>query len=331
MRRLALAALVMLIGTPAAAEAPYGLALPIDCEPGKSCWILRYVDHEPGPGAKDYACGRLTGNAHKGTDFAIRDLAAMIEGVEVRAAAAGRVDALRDGVADVNVEEIGRDAVAGIQCGNGIRLDHGDGWKTWYCHLRRGSLRVREGDQVEAGQPIALVGMSGEASFPHLHFDLRYEEEPVDPFAGLERSGGCGRGERPFWREDVLARLDYQPLVVTDAGFATAPPKSEDIRAGYHVAAELPASSPALVMWVQAYWVEEGDRLRFEVEGPGGEKVIDRAMTIEQDRARWFGFAGERRPDKVWPAGTYHGEVTLERLGSEVPVRTILSRKLAIR
>jgi hypothetical protein len=331
MRLLAVAIVLAALAAPVEADAPYGLALPIGCEPGKSCWILRYVDHEPGDGARDYACGRLTGDGHKGTDFAIPDLAAMIEGVEVRAAAPGIVDALRDGVADVSVETIGRDAVAGMECGNGIRLDHGDGWKTWYCHLRRGSLRVKEGDRVEAGQPLALVGMSGEASFPHLHFDLRHDEAPIDPFVGLERFEDCGPGERPFWREDVLAKLDYQPLVVTDAGFATAPPKSEDIQAGYHDAAELPTSSPALVMWVQAYWVEAGDRLRFEVEGPGGDKVIDHAMTIDQDRARWFGFAGGRRPDNVWPAGTYRGEVTLERPGSEAPVRTILSRKLAIR
>jgi hypothetical protein len=332
LRRLFTIAIVLVaLAAPVRAGAPYDLALPIDCEPGRSCWILRYVDHEPGPGARDYVCGRLTGDGHKGTDFAIRNLAAMIEGVEVRAAAPGMVDALRDGVEDVSVEDTGRDAVAGIQCGNGIRLDHGEGWKTWYCHLRRGSLRVKEGDHVEAGQPLALVGMSGEASFPHLHFDLRHEEEPVDPFVGLERSEDCSPGARPFWREDVLAGLAYEPLVVTDAGFATAPPKGEDIQAGYHDTAELPASSPALVMWVQAYWVEEGDRLRFRIEGPDGDTVVDHATIIERDRARWFGFAGERRPGEGWPAGTYRGEITLERPGSATPIRTSLKRDLAIR
>jgi hypothetical protein len=331
MRLFTMAIVLVALAEPVGAGAPYDLTLPIECEPGTSCWILRYLDHEPGPGGRDYACGRLTGDGHKGTDFAIRNLAAMIEGVEVRAAAPGMVDALRDGVKDVNVEEIGRDAVANLQCGNGIRLDHGEGWKTWYCHLRRGSLRVKEGDHVEAGQPLALVGMSGEASFPHMHFDLRHEEESIDPFVGFGRSEACGPGERAFWRDDVLARLPYEPLVATDAGFATTPPKGEDIQAGYHDPTELPASSPALVMWVQAYWVEAGDRLRFKVEGPDGDPVIDRAMTIEQDRARWFGFAGERRPDEAWPAGTYRGEVTLERPDSPTPARVILSRKLAVR
>ena len=66
---------LMLLAWPLAAVqagAPNDLLLPIDCEPGIDCWIPRYVDHDPGPGVRDYACGKLTGDAHKGTDFAIR-------------------------------------------------------------------------------------------------------------------------------------------------------------------------------------------------------------------------------------------------------------------
>ena len=87
-----------------ARRAALDLALPIDCRPGVDCWILRYVDHDPGPGVRDYACGKLAGDGHKGTDFAIRDQAAMVAGVEVRAAAAGIVDALRDGMPDQILE-----------------------------------------------------------------------------------------------------------------------------------------------------------------------------------------------------------------------------------
>jgi len=54
------------------AAMPENLWLPIDCKPGQNCWVVRYVDHEPGPGVKDYSCGNMTGDGHKGTDFAIR-------------------------------------------------------------------------------------------------------------------------------------------------------------------------------------------------------------------------------------------------------------------
>ncbi len=148
MRIVAIALLVWSVA-PARAEVPFDLLLPIDCRPGVDCWILRYMDHDPGPGVRDYACGELTGDGHKGTDIAISNLAVMAEGVEVRAAAAGVVDGLRDGMPDQSLEESGREAVDGKECGNGIRLDHGDGWTSWYCHLRRGSLMVAQGDRVE--------------------------------------------------------------------------------------------------------------------------------------------------------------------------------------
>jgi murein DD-endopeptidase MepM/ murein hydrolase activator NlpD len=208
---------------------PHDLVLPIDCRPGQSCWIVQYVDHDPGPGARDYMCGPMTSDGQKGTDIAIRDLKALSEGVEVRAAAAGVVDAVRDGMADVNVEQIGRAAVAGRECGNGIRIAHGDGWTTWYCHLRRGSLLVEKGDKVAVGQPLGLVGLSGDTSFPHLHFDLRHGDDIIDPFVGPKpeaaRDDGCGPGKDPLWRADVMSELAYRPLVLTSAGSLRARPR----------------------------------------------------------------------------------------------------------
>jgi hypothetical protein len=317
MPRRAAFLLTVLVATAARAEARTDLALPLDCEPGQSCWILRYVDHDPGPGARDYACGPVTGDGHKGTDFAIQDLKAMVEGVEVRAAAAGVVDALRDGMADVSVEETGLEAVAGRECGNAIRIAHEDGWTTWYCHLRRGSLMVAEGDRVEVGQPLALVGLSGDTSFPHLHFDVRQGEQVLDPFVGLQREKDCGPGSEPLWRADVMARLGYQPVVLTNAGFATARPEWQQVRRGDYHADSLPVSAPALVLWVEGYWVETGDRVRFELSGPDGAPVVDRTVDLDRGWRRWFQFMGARRPGDAWPAGTYTGEVTLERAGTE--------------
>jgi Peptidase family M23 len=309
--------IALVVGAPAAAAAPADLLLPVDCRPGTDCWVLRYVDHDAGPNARDYRCGPITGDGHKGTDFAIRDLKAMVEGVEVRAAAAGVVEALRDGMADVSVEETGREAVAGRECGNAIRIAHEGGWTTWYCHLRRGSLMVAEGDRVEVGQPLALVGLSGDTSFPHLHFDVRQGEQVIDPFVGIERAEPCGPGPQPLWRADVMAELDYQPVVLTNAGIATAAPEMEDVGRGWHRQTRLPVTVPALVLWVEGYWVETGDRVRFELSGPDGAPVVDRTVDLDRGWRRWFQFMGARRPGDAWPAGTYTGEVTLERAGTE--------------
>jgi hypothetical protein len=49
---------------------------------------------------------------------------------------------------------------------------HGEGFYVFLAHLQCGSLRVTEGDNVEAGQPIARIGNSGFTLEPHLHFQL---------------------------------------------------------------------------------------------------------------------------------------------------------------
>ncbi|MGI9502783.1 MAG: M23 family peptidase, partial [Geminicoccaceae bacterium] len=87
---------------------PQDLLLPLDCEPGRSCWVVRYVDHGPGADTQDYSCGPITGDGHKGTDFAVRDLAAVNAGVKVLAAAGGRVEAVRDGMEDrlINASDV---------------------------------------------------------------------------------------------------------------------------------------------------------------------------------------------------------------------------------
>ena len=330
MRRSFALLVPLVLAAPAAAQPPDRLALPIDCTPGADCWVLRYVDHDPGPGVRDYMCGGLTGDGHKGTDIAIRDLATMAAGVEVRAAAAGVVDALRDGMADLSVNEAGRQAIEGKECGNGIRLAHGDGWTTWYCHLRRGSLMVRQGDRVEAGQPLALVGLSGETSFPHVHFDVREGERVVDPFVGAAPAADCGPGRQPMWASDVMDQLAYQPVLLTDAGFATAAPDKEDVRRGWHRLAALPVASPALVLWAEGFWVAAGDRVTFRLRAPDGATVVDHAMKIEEGQQRWLGFAGAPRPGQAWPAGTYAGEVVLEREMADGPQRVTLARQISL-
>jgi hypothetical protein len=327
MIRSAALLLPLALAAPAGAQPLEGLVLPIACAPGADCWPVRYVDHDPGPGVRDYTCGGLAGDGHKGTDIAIRDLAAMAAGVEVRAAAAGVVEALRDGMADVSVDETGRAAVGGKECGNGIRLAHGGGWSTWYCHLRRGSLVVRQGDTVKAGQPLALVGLSGDTSFPHLHFDVRRGEQAIDPFVGAAPPADCGPGRQPLWAPDLMARLTYRPVLLTDAGFAAAAPDKEDVRRGWHRLTSLPVTSPALVLWVEGYWLEAGDRVTFRLRGPDGGAVVDHAMKLEQVQERWLGFAGAPRPGAAWPAGIYAGEVTLER-GTADPITLTRSVEL---
>ncbi|REK69630.1 M23 family peptidase [Paenibacillus paeoniae] len=70
--------------------------------------------------------------------------------------------------------------------GNCIIIDHGNGLWTLYGHIRNGGLLVSVGDQVKRGQKIAEVGSTGNSTGPHLHFEVRKNEVPVNPSGYLK-------------------------------------------------------------------------------------------------------------------------------------------------
>ena len=63
--------------------------------------------------------------------------------------------------------------------GNLLMIDHGMGLNSAFLHLSR--IDVHVGDHVRQGQPIGLVGMTGRATGPHLHWGLRWNDAKLDP------------------------------------------------------------------------------------------------------------------------------------------------------
>lgn len=63
--------------------------------------------------------------------------------------------------------------------GNMVEIDHGAGLITRYAHLS--SILVKDGQAVKTGAPIAKVGSTGRSTGPHLHFEVRREDRPLDP------------------------------------------------------------------------------------------------------------------------------------------------------
>ncbi len=64
--------------------------------------------------------------------------------------------------------------------GNVIQLDHGDGYSTVYAHLS--VISVQQCQTVQAGQPIGVAGTTGNSTGVHLHFEVRYGGNSVDPW-----------------------------------------------------------------------------------------------------------------------------------------------------
>lgn len=307
------AALASLLAT-ASGAAALELAWPLRCRAGVDCWIAHHVDHAAGPGLRDHACGTLTYDGHDGVDVAIPDLAAMARGVEVLAAADGVVRATRDGEPDRRVEERGLAAVAGRECGNGVLLEHGEGWQTQYCHLLAGSVAVVPGARVPAGTLLGRVGLSGLTSFPHLHFEVRRQGREIDPFTGGPiGAAACGAAAGGLWRPEVAAGLPYVAIPLSGLGVAPREPERAELDRGEHRTASLPLGSPALVVWARGFGLRRGDQWRLQLVAPDGRAVVDRTFEQDRDQAFAIRWAGRRKPAEGWPAGTWRARVEVRR------------------
>ena len=195
------AAVAFAIPAVAVAQGDIALQLPLACTLGEDCYINDYFDRDPSGGVQDFMCGVTTRDTHRGVDFAVRDLRAMRDGMDVLAAATGTVTGRRDGMPDIAHGSAGAPNVNGRECGNGVVLDHGGGWLTQYCHLKEGSVTVANGDQVAVGTALGQVGLSGQTSYPHVHFSLYKDRKRVDPFApDMTLACGSGGGEWPLDR-----------------------------------------------------------------------------------------------------------------------------------
>ncbi len=295
------------------AQTEFKLGLPIECSLGETCWLVNLVDLDPGPGVKDYLCKSQTYDTHKGTDIAIRDLGVMKKGVPVLAAAAGIVRAVRDGMADRDVSVSGAKSVKGVECGNGLVMDHADDWQTQYCHLRQGSVAVKPGDRVEKGQKLGLVGHSGKAAFPHVHLTVRHKDQVIDPFVGAGPVNSCGLGDNPLWDASLIGSLTRPLTAIFNADFAPAPPKFRAVLAGLYHDKALSRQAPALILWAVVYRVEKGDLVTMRIISPEGEVMHEYANTMDKNRARRWLFSGKKRTSLFWPEGLYKGEIAIHR------------------
>lgn len=103
------------------------------------------------------AQGNRSFTSHRGYHMYAWDFV-MPTGTEVLAAREGKVVEVED-----HFDGIGLNA-------NFVTIEHADGERSVYAHIKHGGSLVKVGDQVSQGAPIALSGMVGQAPGPHLHF-----------------------------------------------------------------------------------------------------------------------------------------------------------------
>ena len=158
------------VAAPAAAAIPAAAVAQI-AKPTTSALLSKLVTKSaiswvrPNGGQLSSPFGRRWGRMHEGIDLAGS------YGSSIEAATAGTV------------------YYAGAEQGYGriIKIQDSDGTETWYGHMSR--FLVKSGDHVKAGQRIALVGAAGDATGPHLHFEVHDGGRLVDPIPFLRKHG----------------------------------------------------------------------------------------------------------------------------------------------
>ncbi|HDR46357.1 MAG TPA: M23 family metallopeptidase, partial [Geoalkalibacter subterraneus] len=99
----------------------------------------------------------------------------MHEGIDIACRTGTPVIATADGIVSraQSVEGYGKLVV----------VDHGYGYQTFYAHNSR--IHVQVGDRVKRGQKIAAVGSTGSSTGPHVHYEVRLNQVPVNPYKFL--------------------------------------------------------------------------------------------------------------------------------------------------
>ena len=291
------------------------LIFPVKCDVGKSCLVQKLVDHDPGPGRQDYRCGTLTTDGHDGVDIRLRTMQDMATEYHVVAAADGTVLRTRDGEPDVSsLDRTDRD---GKDAGNGVVVDHGNGWETQYSHLKSGSVVVHPGQKVTAGERLGYIGMSGNSEFPHLHFSVRHDGTAIDPFDSAAIHSQCSPAATVtgMWTPASARGLGYVPTAAITVGFASeVPPRSVAAR----IAPPQTGRHQPLLLWVDIMGVEDGDVQEFSIAAPNGNPVHAQLVRVASGGLSWFAYSGKRAPTSGWAAGRYTGRYVLKRDGQPI-------------
>ncbi|MBQ4360988.1 MAG: M23 family metallopeptidase [Proteobacteria bacterium] len=172
----------------------------IECNKNGGCYVTAYYDLNRGSGLRDWNCKSKTYNNHSGTDYGIGGFGGMDSNGSRPAVAAadGTVVSAVDGNYDRNTSS-NYQSYCGTSssCGNFVKIKHADGKHTIYCHMKKGTVKVKKGQNVKCGQELGRVGSSGCSTGPHLHFGVYLKSGSTDdPYAAT--SSSCG-GQTSYW------------------------------------------------------------------------------------------------------------------------------------
>lgn len=228
--------------------------------------VTNYYDRdEAQPAIKDYmnAIGddAQTYDQHRGVDIAIGNFKIQDQGVDIVAVAPGIVELTADGNPDRNTA-----LMEGAKA-NLVVVRSPNGFATGYLHMRKGSVKVKPGDVVKAGDVLGQVGSSGYSNGPHVHLETRdCKGVAIDHMvANLFASPPA------YAQTAILFDFHIQAQAITSVALAADP-----------VGTSLGQGKAGTTYYTVASFggVGRGDSLRMDFIRPNGQKGFDLKHTV---------------------------------------------------
>lgn len=227
-------------------------------------------------------------SAHKGVDMG----RAHVTGEPVTAHSAGRVVFCQTG------QKNNQNATGNASYGNCVKIDHGGGYATLYAHLAK--VNVKKGDVVTEGQVIGTMGNTGRSFGMHLHFEVRKQEQRIDPTPYLEADLPLGNPHVMYkaytnrWLPEVIDCDDvntdgYAGIRGTAFSALLAVPSCGSLRYRVHL-----LKDKRWLPWVvdntdyAGNYGEAIDAVQLQLVGAEGYEVQYRVSS--KDKNRWYGW-----------------------------------------
>lgn len=242
---------------------------------GRDVFTNNFVDLDPTTGLRDYDCGNWTYDGHNGHDMDLRSFSEQAAGVPIFAVLDGTVVDVLDGQPDMNTSCMGQ--------GNHVILHHGGTHRTWYWHMKNGSVAVSLGQVVRAGQQLGLTASSGCSTGPHLHFETSVPAV-YEPFRGACLSGPSG------WVNQYVP--DRTSIYLRDFGFTNSSLASF---AGppfpYPRVSHATFADPIIYYWMQGHNLPPSPTFRWRFYRPDGSLALESSPIVPgwaNGQFRWW-------------------------------------------
>lgn len=242
------------------------LSWPMTCSKMEDCYIGGYPDHLAGHMRSDYRGGGLVGeNETRATHICMMPAREQTNGALVLAAAPGKVT------------RIDIEAPNGDRCAPSVTVDHGYGWTSRYCGLKKTDIRVRPEEVLARSAVLGSLPQKKKLTPSCLRFALFKEKRYFDPFGGNYLTAP---NADPLWADSVQKQHDYRPVMLTASGFTETEPKIWN---------DWPKDPSAtwenLVFWGRLIGAKNGDKLTMRFSDPAGKYIVEEVRALHKTDA----------------------------------------------